>query len=98
MMRVLTLAIAAMTIVSIEASAQDINKRTDAPPAAQATIGRVLPKARVQAAEQGKDLSKDIVNTDCGPLQVGNVDQQPSGVQPRENNVVVRGNIVNICK
>jgi hypothetical protein len=87
-----------LALVPSLATSQELNKRANAPPADQATVGRLIPKARVQAAEEGKDLGKDIVNTDCSPLQIGNVQPEKNAPLPRDNAVVVQGNIVNICK
>ena len=84
--------------VASDGYAQELNKRSEAPPGSKATIGRLMPKARVQAAEQGKDLSKDIVNTDCQPVQIGNVNNDDRGRRPSDNAVVIRGNVVNLCR
>ena len=78
--------------------AQELNKRVDTPPGSKATIGRLMTKSRVQAAEQGQDLSKDTVQTDCQPVQIGNTDGQADGPRSRENAVVIRGNVVNLCR
>ena len=91
---------AVMCLLAGAAGAQDLNKRTDAPPGSKATIGRLVTKSRVMAAEQGKDLAKeDIVNTECEPVRIGNVDdERGDGLRPRENVTVVHGNVVNLCR
>ena len=94
------LAAVLMCSLAAAAGAQDLNKRTDAPPGAKATMGRLVSKAGAMAAEQGEDLLReDIVNTDCEPVRIGNVDDEKGdGLRPRENVVVVRGNVVNLCR
>ena len=59
-----------------------------------------MTKSGVIAAEQGKDLVReDIVNTDCEPVRIGNVDDdKDDGLRPRENVTVIRGNVVNLCR
>lgn len=81
-----------------DSRAQELNTRADAPPGAKATIGRLMPKSRVQATKQGKNLSKDIVNTDCKPVRIGNVNNDDRGRRPADNAVVIRGNVVNLCR
>ena len=94
------LAAVLMCSLAAAAGAQDLNKRTDAPPGAKATMGRLVTKAGVIAADQGTGLVRqDIVNTDCEPVRIGNVDdKQGDGLRPRENVTVVRGNVVNLCR
>ena len=89
---------ALLMIMIGDGGAQELNKRMDGPPASKATIGRLMPKSRVQAADQGADLGKDIVNTDCQPLQIGNVDSEDRTLRPSDNAVVIRGNVVNLCQ
>ena len=91
-------ALAAMCALAGNAGAQALNKRSEAPPGSKATIGRLMPKALTQSAEQGKGLVQDVVNTDCQPVRIGNVDQGDRGLRPKENVVVVRGNVVNLCR
>ena len=83
------------------AGAQDLNKRSDAPPGSKAKISRLMPKALSVAAEKGKDLVRDEIDTDCKPVRIGNVDRREpgdGGLRPRENVVIVRGNVVNLCR
>ena len=90
--------LAAAWALASSAGAQELNKRSDAPPESKAAISRLLPKAAVLAAEQGQDLVRDSINTDCQPVRIGNVDQDDQELRPRENVVVVRGNVVNLCR
>ena len=92
--------LALMGLLAGTAGAQDLNQRTDAPPGSKATIGRLMTKTQLMAAEQGKTLVReDIVNTDCGPVRIGNVDdEQRDGLRPRENVTLVQGNVVNLCR
>jgi len=82
-----------------DTSAQNLNNRKAAPPGAKAKIGRVLSKARSDAAESGQELNKDTVNTDCSPVEVGTQAPPENGRLSRnEQIVVVPGDIINICR
>ena len=92
-------ALAAACVLAAGAGAQELNKRDDAPPGSKATISRLMPKALTLSAEQDKDLVRDVIATDCQPVRIGNVDEKgEQGLRPRENVVVVRGNVVNLCR
>ena len=97
--RMLSAALAAACALAVDAGAQELNKRDDAPPGSKATISRLMPKALTLSAEQGKDLVRDVIDTDCQPVRIGNVDDKgDQGLRPKENVVIVRGNVVNLCR
>jgi hypothetical protein len=92
--------VAAITLDTAIATAQDLNTRNDAPPSAKAVTGRLMSKSRSIAASQDQDLQRDVINTDCSALTVGGQQQDPRERQSltRDDTTVIRGNVVNLCR
>lgn len=82
------------------AFAQELNKRTHAPPNASAKKARVLTGARSEAAKNNNaNLNSSTVNTDCSPVEIGNQDLSDTDRLSRDEQVVVvPGDIINICR
>ncbi len=83
-----------------EAGAQNLNQRQTASPAANAKVGRALTKARSKAAQAGDaNLNRETVNTNCGPVEIGNTDKADKRrTKADEQVVVVPGDVINICR
>ncbi len=110
--------VAVLVIVSASStpcSAQQINKRKTADPGTNANTARIVTRASLQAKQSsGDSLKRDdakdlIVNTDCGPVQIGGQQADNQAGRPRtlvgngnstksQNTTVVQGDVVNICR
>ena len=113
-------AFAATVLVAIAAlpppcSAQQINKRKTADPGTNANTARIVTRATLQAKQNAGDSLKNddakdlIVNTNCGPVQIGGQQSDSQSGRPRtlvgngnstksQNTTVVQGDVVNICR
>jgi serine protease inhibitor ecotin len=108
----LAVAAAALVVGAVLAqavTAQQLNQRKSAPPAAESKKSRMLARAELQAQEDGSSLKSEelTVTKSCGNVQIGGaptadpgkrtlVGSQPS-LRDRDNGTVVT-NVVNICR
>lgn len=84
------------------ATAQTLNQRETASPAANAKVGRALTKARSKAAEEGEGgLNRETINAGCGPVEIGNKepsDDKRRTARPDEQEVVITSDVVVVCR
>lgn len=94
----LCLAIALLGLWLVPAAgAKEYNKRPHLDPATRAKVDRVLARERMKRATAGTTVVRgDVVNTDCGALEVGNIDSVKPG-QKVEQTVVVTGDVINVA-
>ncbi len=105
----------ALVVLASPAGAQQLNNRKAADPGTDANTARLLSRASLQAKkEDGDTLKRDdakdlVVNTDCGPVQIGGQQADNQAGKPdsligtgnatnAQNNTVVNGDVVNICR
>lgn len=103
-------ALVAGALLAQAVTAQQLNNRKSAPPAAESKKSRMVARAELQAQEDGGSLKGEelSVTKTCGNLQIGGapppdsrksrtlVGSQPS-LRDRDNGTIVT-NVVNICK
>lgn len=95
--RILVAAAALTVWLAPLALAREYNKRPHIAPDTRAKIDRVLAKERMKRATAGATVIRgDVVNTDCGKLEVGNVDSVRPG-QKIDQTVVVTGDVINVA-
>jgi len=80
-----------------DADSKQYNKRQGMPPSAQAKVARIKAKTANQQQENGGD-SGDVVNSGCGKLDIGRVDEVRPG-QNIDRDIIITGDIINLgCK
>ncbi|GBD43936.1 hypothetical protein HRbin40_01419 [bacterium HR40] len=78
--------------------AREYNKRPHIAPQTRAKIDRVLARERAKRATAGATVVRgDVVNTGCGKLDVGNVENTKPG-QKVDQTVVVTGDVINVAR
>jgi len=97
--RILVAAAALTVWLAPLAFAKEYNKRPHIAPDTRAKIDRVLARERAKRATAGATVIRgDVVNTDCGKLEVGNIDSD--AVKPGrkiDQTVVVTGDVINVA-
>ncbi|MCB2054688.1 MAG: hypothetical protein KDE35_10650 [Geminicoccaceae bacterium] len=94
------LALALLLEWSGTAAAKEYNRREDISPEVQSKLQRTLAKSRGRSVESGEDGGRgagvrgDIVNTGCGKLEVGSIDEVKPG-QRIDRDIIITGDIIN---
>lgn len=82
---------------SFAAIAQNLNVRKDAPPKVKAKKNRIIPHARNVT---NSSLNHKTIKTDCNDVTLGvNLDAgKPGKASRKQQNVVVPGDVINVCR